>query len=309
MPTFKSMRSNLSVLTMGQLTDSDIGQMINKALEEEVEAWQWSTLFKTGVIWGIPDNVFGVVSLVNGSKRVVGYQTSFPVTFPDYAPPENWVIVAGSQYMPMEVERFISSTELFLKEPWGDVTQSNVNFNLRPQFYSVPGAAQVYLVRQILPVLPMSRHILHLVDPARLAGTSTPSVGHTEGGYDLQGNVRIELWLRPGGVECFTIEFRERYKPLVADNDWPQVPMNVLEPKAAMYCYASVYASKGDQTWLNLMAAAQEQYQTQRGLAIADDIEKQVKTAGANQGFSPGYELITQIDGAGPPGLSWMSRS
>lgn len=302
MPTLKSMVQNVQVLTMGFLTSTDIQQMINKAMEEEVEAFEWSTLFKTGVVWGIPDNSFGVVNLVHGSKRVIGTQTSFPVSpFPDYAPPENWVIVCGSQYMPLDVESFVSPTELTLKEPWGDVSQSNVNFNLRPQFYSVPGAAQVYLVRQILPVLPMSRYMLHLVDPARLAGTSTPSIAFAEGGYDLKGNYRIELWLRPGGVQSFVVEFRERYKPLVSDNDWPQVPMNVLEQKALMYCYSAVYASKGDQTWLNLAKGAQQQYETQRLRAIADDVEKQYQKGG-QQGYHPGVDIYSVVDQAGPPG-------
>jgi hypothetical protein len=299
------MRENLRVLTMGALTDSDIGQMINKALEEEVEAFQWSSLLKTGIIWGVPDNTAGVVNLVQGSKRVVGYQTSFPVTFPDYVPPENWVLVAGAQYMPMEIDKFISPTELELREPWGDVTQSNVNFNLRPQFYSVPGAAQIHYVRQIIPVLPMSRYMLSLADPARLAGTSTPSVGYAEGGYDLQGNARIEIWLRPGGIQSFAVEFRERFKPLKSDNDWPQVPMNVLEQKAAMYCYASLYASKGDQTFLNLQQAAAQMYEMQRTRAIGDDIDRVYRAAESNQGFHPGDDIIARIDGDGPPGPTW----
>jgi hypothetical protein len=300
------MRQNLATLTMGQLSDADVGLMINKALEETVEEWPWLSLFRTGVIWGIPDNTEGVVSLVNGSKIVTGQMTNFPTTFPDYCPPENWVIVMGSQYMPMEIESFNSATQLTLKEPWGDVTQSNVNFNLRPQFYSVPGGAEVYLVRQILPVLPMSRHMLSLVDPARLAGTSTPSVAFAEAGFDLKGNIRLELWLRPGGVECFVIEFRKRFSPLVSDNDWPEVPMNVLEQKALMYCYASLYASQGTPAWLNLMQAATKQYNDQFSKAIRDDIERQVSKYG--QGYAPGYELWQQIDQAGPPGPAFMPK-
>lgn len=300
MPTYKSMRANLALLTMGFLKDEDVGRLLNKALEEEVESFEWSTLFKTGVIWGIPDNTAGTVNLVQGSKRVVGLGTSFPITFPDYAPPENWVIVAGGQIMPLEVETFVSPTELLLKEPWGDVTQSNEEFNLRPQFYSVPTAAMVYYVRQISAVFPLSRHMLSLADPARLAGTATPSVGFAEAGYDLSGNYRIELWLRPGGIEAYVIEFRERYKALTADNDWPQVPMNVLEQKALMYCYAAVYASKGDESWLKLAQAAQGLYESQRLRAIADDIERQVRTP--TQGYRPGYEIITTIDQGGPPG-------
>lgn len=286
---------------MGLMADADIGTMINKALETEIETYQWSTLFKTGIIWGIPDNSQGVVSLTNGQKRVIGYQTSFPVSpFPDYAPPENWVIVAGSQYMPLDVETFVSPTELLLREPWGDVTQTNVNFNLHPQFYSVPGANQVFLVRQILPVLPLSRRMLHLADPARLAGTSTPSVGHAEGGYDLQGNTRIELWLRPGGVEAYAIEYRERFKPLRSDNAWPQIPMNVIEPLAASFCCYSLYASKGDQTFYTLAKDYRAEYKDQRTKAIADDIERVVKTGA--QGYHRGYEIETVIDQHGPPG-------
>ena len=299
MPTFKQMALDLKTLTQGQVADADIRTLLNKSMEEECEAFQWSTLFKTGVIWGIPDNTFGVVNLVQGSKRVVGFQTQFPTTFPDYAPPENWVIVAGSQYMPLDVSRFVSSVELELAEPWGDVSQSNVNFNLRPQFYSVPGGAQVFIVRQILPVLPMSRHMLSLVDPARIAGTSTPSVGHVEAGYDLQGNVRIELWLRPGGVEAYVVEFRERFKPMVSDNAWPQIPMNVLEAKALMYCYYTMYASQANGNWLQLAQQAKIDYQSQLSKAQADDIERQVKTT---QSYDEGYELVTILDQAGPPG-------
>lgn len=300
MPTFKKTRERLSILTMGQLQDADIGELVNKALEEEVESWQWSTLFKTGVVWGIPDNVQGVVSLVNGEKRVIGYETNFPTTFPDYCPPENWVVAMGSQYIPLNIERFVSSTEFHLREPWGDVSQSNVNFDLRPQFYSIPGGAQVYLVRQILPVLPISRFMLHLLDPARLAGTSTPSVAFAEAGYDNKGNVRLELWLRPGGVQSFAVEFRERYKPLVADNDWPQIPINVLEPKALMYCYQSLYASTGDARWRTAAMDQLQIFNDARTKAIADDIERQVTKQGQN--YRPGYEIVQQIDLAGPPG-------
>lgn len=298
------MRQNLAILTMGRLLDADIGALVNKALEEEVEAWQWSTLFKTGVVWGIPDLTQGVISLTNGQKQVIGTQTSFPVKFPDYCPPENWVVMCGSQYMPLDVEAFISPTEFLLKEPWGDVTQSNVNFDLRPQFYSIPGGAQVYLVRQILPVLPMSRFMLHLIDPARLAGTSTPSIAFAEGGFDNQGNVRIELWLRPGGVESFVVEYRQRYKPLVSENDWPPVPINVLEQKALMYCYASLYASEGTPNWLNLANAAKAQYDQQLQKAIFDDTERVWKQGGGG-GYHLGYEVDTVIDLAGPPGFSY----
>jgi|SRR5581483_1537998 len=302
MPTFKQVRNRLKVLTMGQLADADIGTLVNQALEEEIESWQWSALFKTGVIWGIPDNVNGVVSLTNGSKTVVGYETNFPMpdSLPDYCPPENWVVMLGSQYMPLNVERFVSPTELELSEPWGDVSQSNVNFDLRPQFYSVPGGAQVYLVRQILPVLPVSRFMLHLLDPARLAGTSTPSVAWAIAGYDNQGNVRLELWLRPGGVQSFVIEYRERFKPLVADNDWPQIPVSVLENKALSLCYLALYASQGSANWMNAAQAADKRYQEERQRAINDDIERQGQKQGQN--YRPGYEIIQQIDFEGPPG-------
>lgn len=300
MSTFKDIRESLALLTMGQMKDSDIGLMVNKALREEVESWQWSSLFKTGVIWGLPDNVYGVVSLVNGQRRVLGTFTNFPTTFPDYIPPENWVLVAGSQYMPMEVERFVSPTELHLREPWGDVTQSNVAFNLRPQFYSVPGATKVTLARQILPILPISRAMLHLADPARLSGTSTPSTRHAEAGYDLQGNARIELWFRPGGLESFVIEYRERFKPLVSDNSWPQIPSAVVEQKAAMYCYASLYASSGDQAWRNLMQAAKAQYDEELSKAIRDDVDRQTNVSGSAVGVQFGYEIWAGMD---PPNL------
>ena len=302
MPTFKQTRERLSILLMGQMQDADIGEMVNKALEEEIESWQWASLFKTGVIWGIPDNVQGVVSLVNGSKQVIGYETNFPTIFPDYCPPENWVVMLGSQYMALNVEKFVSQTEFWLREPWGDVTQSNVNFDLRPQFYSIPGGAQIYLVRQILPILPISRWMLHLLDPARLAGTSTPSVAWADGGFDLQGNVRTELWLRPGGVQSFVVEFRERYKPLRADNDWPQIPINVLEPKALMYCYHALYASQGNgsSNWLQLANQSRQIYEAARQRQLADDLDRQVSKQG--QAYSPGYEIVQQIDFQGPPG-------
>lgn len=300
MPTFASMKRNLKTLVMGQLRDEEIGVLLNKALEEEIETWQWESLFQTGVIWGIPDNVQGVVNVTNGQARVLGQGTNFPTTFPNYAPPENWVIVLGSQYMPMDVKRFVSATELHLKEPWGDVTQSNVNFNLRPQFYSVPGAAEIQIVRQILPVLPVSRFMLSLMDPARLAGTATPSVAFAPAGFDLGGNKRMELWLRPGGIQCFTIEFRLRFEPMASDNDWPRIPINVLEPKAAAYCYASLYASTGNPQWADLMRDAKETYAMQYSKAIRDDIERQSKPNGGV--YQPGYEAITGIDFGGPPG-------
>jgi hypothetical protein len=302
MSTFREMKDDLLLLAMSQLQDSDIGRLLNKAQREEVETQQWSYLFKTGVIWGIPDNTVGSVSLVNGSPVVNCIGGIFPTSFPDYAPPENWVLVAGSQYMPLNVKTFVSPTQLLLTEPWGDLSQSNVNFNLRPQFYSVPGAAEIYEVRQILPVLPISRNMLTLMDPARLSGTSTPSVAWAFAGYDNMNNARAELWLRPGGIEAFVIEFRERFRPMNSDNDRPQVPSNVIEQKALMYMYYSLFASSANQAFKSLGDTAQQLWQYERDLAISDDSKRQLTATTSN--YAQGYELYEQIDSQGPPGAN-----
>lgn len=265
MATFGQMTSDLRLLLMAKLLDSDIQAFINQAQREEVEAFEWSYLLTNTVIYTAATQTSGTISLSQGSKSVVGDINTNFVLPPNSVSQLNIGSPTGST--PYPVFSALTPHQLVLIQPFNGTSVTGVSYNLSTTVYSViaPNGApfiEIYSVRGPGGFLleEVSREVLNEKDPSRTTYGGNPPTQWANAGFDANGNVQIEFWPVNTAVNAFVIE--GKIGPLIMANttDLPQIPSVVLEAKAAYLAFTALYASNGNDKYETLAQNMEKRY-------------------------------------------------
>ena len=250
MANFSVMTSDLRILLMAKLVDSDIQGFINQAQREEVEAYQWSFLLTNTILYSSASQTTGTVSLTQGSSTVTGSGTNFFL-------PTNAVsqLAYGSPTgsTPYPIASVESTTSLTLAQPFNGITATDQGYNISTNIYSViaPNGApflEIYNVRGPgqIDLVEISREVLNEKDPGRTCYGGNPPTEWCNAGFDINGNVQIEFWPVNTAVQAFVIEGKIGPSTLVKDTDLPQLPSAVIEAKAAYLAFNALFSSNGN---------------------------------------------------------------
>lgn len=283
------MTSDLTLLGMAKLLNTDFQSLLNRAQREEVEAWPWSFLLTNYVLYSAAVQSAGTITATQGSSTVTGVGTSFSLP----ANSRSYLHVGTSQ-VAIPILSSANGTTLTLgdnvAQAWNGATQSGVDYNIITPVYSIVGFIEVYEVKQILPLTKVSRESLNLRDPARLATGGNPSVCWAPAGFDSSGNIQIELWEPPSAQTPYVVEGKLAPATMVNNSDQPQIPSAVLENKALMMACDAMFLSSGDAKYFQLGQKYQGIY--------AEELEK-AKTADAarqNQREMKGRDVRFGLD-------------
>lgn len=302
MATFAQMQSDLTLLGMGNLIQTDVGALLNKCNREEVEAWDWSFLYQNVVIWGVAPYQTGTMTLATGSNIVTGTGT---VWTPNMA---GWFLGVGATLTtPVLVSAFVTAQALQLSAPWAGPNLVNAPYSLFPLYYDVFPLRTVFRVRQIDFLTQTSQEALNRIDPSRVSTGGNPSLRWADGVWtsDSPPHFQIELWPRPSSPLPYICDGKAGSSDMLNPNDQPQVPSAVIEAKASMYLARSVFASTGNPKWFQLVGDYKDDYIRERDAARVEDNRRKVTlgitATGVRGGVNLGLDYYSIHDAAGPP--------
>lgn len=265
------MKSNLTLMSMSGLVQTDIVSLLNKCQQEELESYEWSFLYTDIVINSIIGYNTGTITLTQGSPTVTGSGTTFPTTA------AGWFLWAGPTLTtPVIIKTRDSATQLTLSTDWGNVDQNGTTYTIQPLYYSVSPLIEVYSVRQIDELGMTSQADLNRKDPSRIATGAEPCLEWAQAPFQnvtSDGFYQLELWPRPGGALPYIISGKQGGFFMMNDSDLPVIPSQVLEAKAMMYLCRSTFANNGNPKWLSLAQEYRQDYMTE--LEKAQHADKQ----------------------------------
>lgn len=313
MSDFGTMQSDLALLGMASLVNQDFGSLLNKCQREEVESYEWSFLFTNIIINSTVPYSTGLATALQGSTSI-----SFTGgTIPAWLYTNSWFIRLGAtQTTPVALASSLHPT-LTLTSPWGANDAISQPFSLFQLYYDVSPLIEVYNVRQIDLLEQSSRGFLNLIDPSRSSTGGNPSLRWAQGPWGGSilvtspqsitaiNNYQIELWPSTSAALPYIVEGKMGPIDMIADTDQPQIPSQVLESKAMMYAARSVFASNGNQKWLQLAQTYEADYNRELDAARTAD-RKRVVTLGRTNyggGRTPGVDYLYNHDISGPPYL------
>lgn len=216
----------------------------------------WSFLHTWAAIQLPPQYATGTVSLTQGSATVTGVGTVWTATHVGY-----YLLVDGE--VPLEVTAVASGTSATIEAPWGRANVSGVAYKFRP-LVTGSGAAEIVSIPSIhwrdQSLVEKQLTFLDALDPDR-SDTGDP-VYYSTRGYTVAKGLRFEVWPYPTSgamVRAFVLR-RPTSSPGLADDLLFSNP-HVLElgVRAAVFEYA--YAETGQQQWLSLAVANNQQYE------------------------------------------------
>lgn len=295
MANFGVMQSWIALLVQAELTNDQIGTLINLSDLEECEDYQWERLKAQTSINSFARLPFPSVSVTQGSATVVSNGAMFPPVTNQFV-----LVVSGQTFAPLPVvANALSSTTLTLTTPYPAVSNPIASASLFPLWYSVPGFQQVFGVAQQIDLVQTTHEQLNLYDPARQEYAS-PAYNWAPGGRDINDYAQIELWPIETAANAYIVYGLRGHIDMVNATDLPAVPSNVVTAKAAMKACESIYALRGDQRWLSMMQKYQSDYEEARDRARLADAEQfgQISTIQDTRGeIQPDFAQIAFRDG------------
>lgn len=274
MANFKTMKDDMTLLSMSGLVNADIGSLLNKCQREEIEEYPWSFLFTNVVITGTIPYTTGTVTLTQGSATV----TSSGATFTSNM--VNWFLFSGPTLTTPQLATFATSSTLTLSTAW-QLPTTTTTYSFQPLYYDVFPLREVYEIRQIDILLMQSQADFNLKDPSRIATGGQPSlewapapfksVGFTPSVTDT-GHYQIELWPRTTMALPYIVNGKLGPIDMVNDTDIPMLPSTVLEAKAMMYLCRSTFANNGNPKWLQLAQEYKNDYMAELDKAKTEDL-------------------------------------
>lgn len=270
--TFQSMQNDLALVGMARLLNADFGALLNRANAEETDAYDWSWILSTEVIYSAAPYSTGTVTIAQGGATVNGQGTNWTGAFNLYQ------FRAGPSGMLIPISGINGPTTLTLAQPWNAPSLIQSTYSLAQNYYQIPNAKEVTAVRQIFPLEQVSRNYLNIADPQRLSIGGNPSTAWAIA-PPLSGVLQIELWPVPSAAVPYVVEFNQTAVTMVNPTDVPQIPFQVLEAKAMWYAAQALYASSGDAKWGALAKTWQGVYESEKEKAqYADKLRKLTKS-------------------------------
>jgi hypothetical protein len=300
MANFGVMQSWLGLLVQNQLTDEQVGTLLNMADLEECEDYQWARLKSEISVNSFAALTSIPVTVVQGSP-IITYNGAgqFPPVTAQYA-----LVVSGQAFAPIPVvANAVASTTLTLAAPY-PAPSGSATATLFPLWYSAPGFQQILGVRQQMPLRQTTHEELNVIDAYR-AQTASPAEQWAPGGSDPQDNAQFELYPVETTANAYIVYGIKRHVDMVNPTDLPSIPSAVVAAKACAKACEAIYALRGDPRW----AAMQDRYQQayvdaldqarridQEKFGMVGTIQDKYNSAGPGGNVLPGFDRIAATD-------------
>jgi len=255
--TYGQMISDLQLVGMATLINTDFGSLLNRAQSEEVEDYPWTFRLTNSVLYTVAPYSTGAITCTPGSSIVTGIGTAWTSAF------NGFQLRFGNSGPTLFVATVSSATSLTLAQPYLGVPQTAINYTLQQSFYPIPNASEVTAVRNTVLLEKTSRETINLEDPQRLSVGGNPCLAWAPAPY-LNGVLQIEMWPVSSAAVPYVVEYRAQAIPMVNPTDMPQVASAVLEAKAMMYAAQASYASNAGPQWLALAQTWEKRYTEER---------------------------------------------
>lgn len=254
MATFGTMKTRLQLLLAQHLTLTDIGSLLNRVHQEEVENHAWHRLRTAATLNVTAPIVTGTVSITQGSTTVTGVGTAF--TTGDIG---KYLRINGDN-TPLKVTARISGLEVTVESAWAPANVSGVAYSLFPWRYSLPTTAQkVNWVKRLQPLQETTQEWLNTVDPDRTS-TSDFATHWAPAERSSADLYQIELWPIPNAPVAYAVEYLKGHTDLSASGDTPLIPSGVIENKAMHDCSMSLYVKTGHEPFFQVAKTYYDRY-------------------------------------------------
>lgn len=265
MATFGTMKSRLELLMAAHVMKADIGKLINRVHQEEVESYVWHRLKAYTILNTVAPISAGTVSITQGQDTVTGVGTSFQTT--DVG---KGIRIDGDD-TPLEVTARASTTSITVEKVWAKATVSGVAYSLFPLYYTMPsGWQRVLFVKRTYEVKETTQEHLNLYDPNRTS-TGDQAQRWAPAGRDSSDLIRIELWPVPSAAVAYRVQGLKGHTDLSAENDRPLVPAAVIENKALHDLEMAEFKRSGDNRFFEAAQVSWVRYKDALNEAIIRD--------------------------------------
>jgi hypothetical protein len=267
MATYGTMKTRLQLLLAGSshMTLTDIGTLVNRVHQEEVENHAWQRLKITTALNTVAPVTTGTVSINQGATAVTGSGTAFA------AGDVGKYIRIDGDHTPLKVTAYSSATAITVGTAWAKANVSAVAYSLFPLRYALPATAQsVNWIARGRPLIETTIDDLTASDPDRLstADQATHWAPAEQGSTDLY---QVELWPVASAPVAYMVEYLKGHTALSADGDTPLVPSGVIENKAMYDCTMALFLKTGEQKFMAAAASFWSRYQSELTEAIIRD--------------------------------------
>jgi len=257
MATFGTMKTRLQLLLAQHLTLTDIGSLINRVHQEEVENHAWHRLKVASIINSVAPVSTGTVSITQDATAVTGVGTSFA------AADVGKYIRINSDDTPLKIATRTSTTAITVEKAWAKASVSAVAYSLFPLRYALPsGAQKLNWIKRTLPLVEATIEDLNAADPNRTS-TSDRSTHWAPVERDSTDLYQVELWPVNTSAVAYACEYLKGHTDLSATTDTPLVPSGVIENKALHDCTMALFLKSGDQKFFTAAQTYYQRYQAE----------------------------------------------
>jgi hypothetical protein len=267
--TFETMKDRLSLVIAGHKTEEEIGDLLNRVHQEEVEAYEWHDRHKRTLITTKAVKTAGTIVIAQDSAAVVGTGTAFA------SGDVNSFLRPGSDEILIRVSAFTSTVAITLDTAWPGTALSGSSYELFPLYYSLPAdCREIRMVsRNGVPLKKRAREEFNLWDPSRQSSASL-ALSWAPAGVDSSDNMQIEFWPHNTDAVLYAVEYMAGHTDMAADADVPLMPSSVIENKALHdICMAEFFRS-GDARWQQGAVIYHRRYQEELTEAKKVDVAR-----------------------------------
>lgn len=258
MATFGTMKDRIGLVVAQHKTDEEIGDILNRVHQEEVEAHEWHDRNKTSLITTVAVKTAGTISITQDSTTVTGSSTAFASTdVGSYLRP-------GSDEVLIKVSAYTSATSITLNDAWPGTALSGASYELFPLYYALPSDCMEVrsISRQGVPLRKATREEFQEWDPSRQSSASVAEYW-APAEKDSSDNMQVEFYPHNTDAVLYTLEYLAGHTDMAADTDRPLVPSAVIENKALHdICMAEFFRS-GDSKWQSGATIYFQRYQSE----------------------------------------------
>lgn len=265
MATFGTMKTRLDLILSKHLTQADIGKLINRVHQEEVENHAWHRLRTTAILNTVAPVTTGTVSITQGDTAVAGVGTAFAA-----ADVGKYIRINGDE-TPLKIATRTSTTAITVEKAWAKATASTVTYSLFPFRYALPSAAQkVNWVKRTRALKETTQEMLDAIDPQRTT-SSDPATHWAPAERDSSDLYQVELWPVASAPVAYAVEYLKGHTDLSATGDAPMVPSSVIENKALHDALMAEFIRTGQQSFYTAAEMYGKRYLVELDQALIRD--------------------------------------
>ncbi len=258
MANYRTMKNRLRLFTMGGLgeilQDGDVyGELVNRAYDDIWSDYPWSYKRTNQIVNTVPPKSNGRITVATGSPAVIGTGTGFTV-----ADKGSFLWVGGVGTTPLPIINVAGNQIVTLSAPFAGPTLTQTSYICAPLYYLVEGSDEIIsIVSNDVQLQKRLREEINVIDPTRTDQGGAPSCWWCEAPPSMDGSLMVELWPTPQDARAYLVEYFRKTPLLENDIDIPLIPSQLVEEKAMITACEMMYASTGQQTWLQLRQSHQ----------------------------------------------------